>query len=330
MLRLGTRKSELALAQSGQVARALEAAHPGLRVELVPIVTRGDLHRGPLAPVGGKGLFTEELESGLLSGELDLAVHSLKDLPVDLTPGLEVAAYPERVDPRDVLISVHGGDFADLPRAGVVLTGSLRRGSQVCSLAPHLEVQGLRGNVGTRIRRWQESGAAGVILAAAGLARLGLDQAGVAEGGDLPLHPLDPETFIPAPGQGTLAIETRQGSRASELCRALHHEPTALCSRAERYLVAAFGADCTLPLAAWARWNPDSGRLSLIGLVATPDGRQVARGEAFGDDPDTVGEACARALRSSGADEILARLPKARKEPAASAAGTAAGESSHS
>jgi hydroxymethylbilane synthase len=295
-LRLGTRKSALALAQSGQVARALEAAVPGLRVVLVPRTTRGDVVRGDLAAVGGKGLFTEELERGLLDGTLDLAVHSLKDLPVTLADGLTVAAYPERGDPRDVLVSEEAADLAGLEPGAVLLTGSLRRRAQILLVRPDLVVEPLRGNVDTRLRKWRESKAAGVLLAAAGLARLGLD--------DLPAHLLSPEFFLPAPGQGTLALETRAGTAAEALCARLNHPPTAAAALAERRVVAAFGGDCTLPLAAWAR--EEDGGLRLSALLATPDGRLSACGDVFGMDPVAVAVACVAALREDGADDVLA------------------------
>ncbi len=324
-LRLGTRGSALALAQSGQVARALEAAHPGLRVELVPIVTRGDRLAGDLAAFGGKGLFTAELERGLLEGSLDLAVHSLKDLPVTLPAGLIIAAFPRRADPRDVLVSDLAADLDGLPAGSVVLTGSLRRRAQILLRRPDLRVEGLRGNVDTRLRRWRESGAGGVVLAGAGLTRLGL-----LTGPGLPAHPLAPEVMLPAPGQGTLALEVRTGGRAEELCAALDDAETGATARAERHVVAAFGGDCTLPLAAWARWvleppavhgeaqagESEAGEkgagarqtLHLTALLATPDGRHVARGEAAGEDPEAVAVACVAALREDGADRVLARV----------------------
>ncbi|HSL84337.1 MAG TPA: hydroxymethylbilane synthase, partial [Thermoanaerobaculia bacterium] len=235
-LRLGTRKSALAVAQSTAVARALEALHPGLRVELVTFETKGDKTAGMLAPLGGKGLFTEELEAGLLDGSLDLAVHSLKDLPVTLPEELVVAAYPERGDPRDVLVSDLAEELEDLPEGSVVLTGALRRQAQVLAARPDLRVEGVRGNVQTRLRKWRELAAGGVILAAAGLERLGMLDAG-----DLPAHPLDPEGFVPAPGQGTLAVEVRSGGDAEELCLPLDHGPTRRTADAERRVVAAFG-----------------------------------------------------------------------------------------
>lgn len=297
-LRLGTRQSPLALAQSGMIARQLEACHPGLTVDLVRIVTTGDRVPGSLAELGGKGLFTRELEEGLAAGTLDLAVHSLKDLPVELPPGLTVAAYPERADPRDVLVSELAPDLDGLPSGAVVLTGSLRRGAQILLRRPDLVVQPLRGNVDTRLRKWRESGAAGVILAGAGLDRLGVT--------GIPAHPIPPEVMLPAPGQGILALETSAGSPAEEICRALDHLPSRRAAVAERQVVAAFGGDCTLPLAAWAREEASGLRLSA--LLVTPDGTVAARGEGCANDPAAAAAECIAALRADGADEVLRQL----------------------
>lgn len=298
-LRLGTRRSPLALAQSVMMARALEARWPGLSVELVPIITTGDVVPGDLAKVGGKGLFTQELETGLLDGSLDLAVHSMKDLPVRLPEGLVVAAHPERADPRDVLVSEAADSLDGLPEGAVVLTGALRRKAQILMRRPDLRVEPLRGNVDTRLRKWRESGAGGVILAGAGLQRLGL--------ADLAAYPIPPDVLIPAPSQGTLALEVRAGRAAEAFCRALDHAATARAADAERRVVAAFGADCTLPLAAWAREQED-GQLRLTALLATPDGLHFARGEAVGTDPAAVAAACVAVLRQQGADEVLERI----------------------
>lgn len=297
-LRLGTRRSPLALAQSGMIARALEARWPGLTVELVPIVTSGDVIPGDLAKVGGKGLFTQELEAGLLDGSMDFAVHSMKDLPVRLPEGLVIAACPERADPRDVLVSEAADSLAGLPEGAVVLTGALRRRAQLLLHRPDLRVEPLRGNVDTRLRKWRESGAAGVILAGAGLDRLGLKE--------VPAWPIPPDVLIPAPCQGTLALEVRAGSEAEAICRALDHAATARAADLERRVVAAFGGDCTLPLAAWAREEGDGFRLTA--LLATPDGRHAARGEAAGTDLEEVAAACVDALRREGADGVLGRI----------------------
>ena len=300
-LRLGTRRSALAMAQSGMVARSLEAEHPGLDVELVPIVTTGDVVTGDLALFGGKGLFTRELESGLLDGSLDLAVHSLKDLPVTLPDGLAVAAHPLRNDCRDVLVSEDAEDLDGLPEGAIVLTGALRRRAQILMRRPDLRVEPIRGNVDTRLRKWRELGVpGGVILAGAGLNRLALE--------NLPIHPLAPEIMVPAPGQGTLALETRTGGMAATLCSALNDADTARAAEAERRVVAAFGGDCTLPLAAWARPEGEDGRLRLTGLLASPDGRQAARGEAVAATPREAADACVAAMRADGADEVLERI----------------------
>lgn len=306
LLRLGTRRSALALAQSGMVARALEARHPGLSVELVPMVTTGDVFLGDLYEVGGKGAFTLELERALHDGAIDFAVHSLKDLPVTLPPGLAVAAFPERADPRDVLVSEEAEDLDGLPAGAVVLTGSLRRRAQILRRRPDLQVESIRGNVDTRLRKWREQKAGGVVLAAAGLARLGLHE--------LPAHPLDPSIVIPAPGQGTLALEVSAGAPAEEVCRALDHAPSARAAEAERLVVAAFGGDCTLPLAAWARAQDGAGgeRLRLSALLATPDGLHAATAEVTGGSPAEAAEACVAALRADGADEVMARLERPR------------------
>jgi len=288
------------MAQSGMVARALEAEHAGLAVELVPIVTTGDVVKGDLAQHGGKGLFTRELESGLLDGSLDLAVHSLKDLPVSLPEGLTVGAYPERADPRDVLVSEDAADLDGLPEGAVVLTGSLRRRAQILLRRPDLRVEPVRGNVDTRLRKWREMRAGGVILAGAGLLRLGLT--------GYPVHPIPTDVLIPAPGQGTLALEVRTAGTAAGLCKVLDHPPSARAAAAERRVVAAFGGDCTLPLAAWARPDGADGRLRLTALLATPDGRHAARGEAVGETPEEVAEACVAALREDGAEAVMARI----------------------
>lgn len=299
-LRLGTRESPLAMAQSRQVASALADRHPDVDVELVSMSTRGDREMGDLGKIGGKGLFTEELEQGLLDGSLDLAVHSLKDLPVKLPEGLGVVAFPERADPRDALISDVAGDLSELPAGAVLLTGSDRRRAQLLHQRHDLRIEPVRGNVGTRLRKWRESGHAGAILATAGLERLNLD--------DVPYHPLDPEVVIPAPGQGILAIEVKLGGRAEPLCRALNHEPSARAAEAERRIVTAFGGDCTLPLAAWAR--PAGDGLRLTALLADRDGTRVCRGEGFGRDPGAAAEACLAEMRREGSEDLLALLKR--------------------
>ncbi len=303
LLRLGTRASPLALAQSGQVAASLEAAHPGLTVELVAMSTRGDRTSGALAPLGGKGLFTAELEEGLLAGTLDLAVHSLKDVPAARPPGLTIAAFPERADPRDALVS-EAASLAALPHDALVLTGSLRRRAQLLAARPDLDVQGVRGNVATRLARARERGAA-TLLAMAGLERLGMT--------DLSLHPLDPRDFVPAPGQGILAIETLADTRAAAMVTALDHAPTREAALAERAVVAAVGGDCALPLAAWCRREELD--LRLTALIAQPDGRRVVRVEVLGKEPEVLGRRAAASLLEEGAGEILRALGRTPDRP---------------
>jgi hydroxymethylbilane synthase len=304
-IRLGTRRSPLALAQSGMVARSLEAAHPGLDVELVPIVTTGDVVTGDLSRFGGKGLFTKELEGGLLDGSLDLAVHSLKDLPVTFPDELIIAAHPQRADARDVLVSEDAEDLDGLPEGAIVLTGALRRRAQILMRRPDLRVEPIRGNVDTRLRKWRDTRAGGVILAGAGLHRLALLH--------FPVYPVPPEVMLPAPGQGTLALQVRAGGMAAPLCRVLDDPDTARSAEAERRVVAAFGGDCSLPLGAWARADglsdgKNNGHLRLTALLATPDGRHSARGEAVGATPQEAADACVAAMRENGADEVLERI----------------------
>jgi hydroxymethylbilane synthase len=210
-----------------------------------------------------------------------------------------VCAHPERADPRDVLVSEVAEDLDGLPEGAVVLTGALRRRAQILLRRPDLRVEPVRGNVDTRLRKWRQSGSgAAVILAGAGLHRLGLC--------DLPAHPIAADVLLPAPGQGTLAVEVLASGPASALCGVLDHTPTARAAAAERRVVAAFGGDCTLPLAAWAR--PEGDGLRLTALLATPDGRHVARGEAAGEQPEEVADACVAAMRADGAEEVLARI----------------------
>lgn len=297
-LRLGSRRSDLAIAQSRIVAEALRALPSRPQVEIVPIVTRGDRERGPLAEIGGKGLFTQELEAGLREGGLDLAVHSLKDLPAVVAEDLTLAAFPQRGPCWDVLVSEVASNVAGLPDGATVLTGSLRRGGLLVAQRPDLKVVGLRGNVATRLKRWHESGAAGVVLAGAGLERLGYT--------DVPAHRLDPESFLPAPGQGTLVVQTLRGSEAEALCRQIDHPETATASTAERHIVRAFGADCRLPLAAWARRDEDA--WSVSAWLGTADGTRSLRADARHADATEAAEDCLRRLREQGAEELLPDL----------------------
>jgi hydroxymethylbilane synthase len=293
-VRLATRASDLALAQARAVARAIEA-RLSVATEILPIKTTGDRLAGSLAEAGGKGLFVKEIEEALLSGRADVAVHSAKDLPAALPSELELVAFPERADARDALVSRRRGQgLAALPRGGRVGTGSLRRAAQLLARRPDLAVVPLRGNVPTRLAKLEAEELDAVVLACAGLDRLGLG-ARIAER-------IPPEWLLPAVGQGALALEARRGDPIGRVVAELDHAPTATCVIAERAFLARIGGDCNAPLAAYARWR---GRVEVVlelnGLLSYPTGRRVLRASARG-----AGRA-ARALGSGAAEEILGR-----------------------
>jgi hydroxymethylbilane synthase len=300
LLRMGTRGSALAVAQSNQVRAALEARHPGLTVEPVLIRTTGDrLQRGSLAPAGGKGLFVKEIEEALAAGTVDFGVHSMKDLPVRLAPGLIVAAIPARADARDVLVEGTGGGLVGLAAGGRVGTASLRRRALVLAIRPDVEIVVLRGNVDTRLRRWRAGELDAILLAAAGLARLGIDEPAA--------RPLSTDEFLPAVGQGALALECRgDDARTCALLGAIADEATAVAVTAERAFLAGLGGDCNTPLAAHA--TVADGRVALRGLVADRNGRRLlddADGAAVAD-AEALGRALAERLLARGARELLA------------------------
>lgn len=303
-LRIATRGSPLAVAQSGLVARAVERA---LRVEteLVRIRTTGDrLQQGPLAPVGGKGLFVKELEEALLDGRAELAVHSAKDLPARLAPGLTLAAFPERGDPRDALV---GATFESLRPGARVGTGSLRRGAQLLATRPDLAIEPLRGNVDTRLRKLEELALGAVVLACSGLDRLGL--------GERIDERLAPERLLPAVAQGTLALEVREGSALASDLLALDHGPTRAATRAERAFLERLAGDCNVPLAAYARVEGD--RLALDALLASPDGRSLVRATETASvaDAEGAGRRAAEAILAAGGEAILAALGSEVERP---------------
>lgn len=303
-VRIATRGSALALAQAGHVARAVAEAL-GCATELVPIVTSGDrLAHEPLAKIGGKGLFVKEIEEALLDGRADLAVHSAKDLPATLPPGLVLAAFPPRADPRDALIGAErtpGMRLTALPHGARVGTGSARRGSQLLALRPDLVQVPLRGNVDTRLRRLEERGLDAIVLACAGLERLGR--------ADVIHERIDSSVLLPAVGQGTLALETRAGDPLAEALRALDDATTRACLIAERAFLRALEGDCNVPLAAYA--EPRAGaRLRLRALVASPDGRALVRGEteAALAEAESAGARVGRDVLARGGAAILAQL----------------------
>lgn len=302
VVRIGTRGSPLALAQARWVKAALEASWPGVQPELVTIVTSGDRLPGSLARSGGKGLFIKEIEEALLAERVDCAVHSMKDLPTIIASGLVVSAVPERADARDVLVGPSGcRGIADLPPGARVGTASLRRRAQLLAARPDLSIVELRGNVDTRLRRQAEGAYDGVVLAAAGLLRLGL---GVAAG-----TCLDPAQFVPAVGQGALALEAREGDgEMRRLLAALNDGAAERAVVAERAFLRVLGGDCATPIAAHGQITGDV--LRLTGLVATTDGTTVLRGAVSGpsDGGEQLGSALAAELKAQGAEAVLARL----------------------
>jgi hydroxymethylbilane synthase len=296
--RIATRKSPLALWQAEHVAARLRAAHPGLAVELLPLSTRGDevLDRS-LSAIGGKGLFLKELEVALADGRADLAVHSLKDVPAHLDPHFELAAILERADCADAFV---GNDFAsldDLPRGARVGTSSLRRSAQLRALRPDLDIADLRGNVGTRLAKLDRGEYAAIILAVAGLQRMGFDARIRAR--------LAPPDWLPAPGQAAIAVETRAGdARVVESLKLLDAAATRREVDAERALNAELGGDCTMPLGAWCETRAD-GTLHLHGLLGDARDGRVLRADAEGDEPVALGREVAQRLREQGADALL-------------------------
>ncbi|MBA2847895.1 hydroxymethylbilane synthase [Thermosulfuriphilus ammonigenes] len=301
---IGTRGSKLALTQTEWVREALKTRYPGLSVELEIIKTKGDkILDVPLAKVGGKGLFVKEIEEALLCRRVDLAVHSLKDVPTELPEGLEIAIVPRREDPRDVLISRSGQGLKDLPPGGRLGTSSLRRQAQIRALRPDLVIEPLRGNVDTRLRKLDEGRYEAIVLAAAGLRRLGQIHRAT--------EFISPETIIPAIGQGALGIEVRADDKAiKELLSFLHHPETAVCTQAERAFLARLEGGCQVPLAAHATLK--DGEIHLAALVADPEGRRVIRRHRSGPASEAakIGVAVAEEILEAGGRQILEEVYK--------------------
>lgn len=297
---IATRRSRLALWQAEHIQKELQRLHPGLTVELLPMSTKGDeiLDRS-LESVGGKGLFVKELESAMADGRADLAVHSIKDVPADLPQGFVLAAISAREDPRDALVSNRYATLAEMPRGAVLGTSSLRRAAQVRERHPGLEVKLLRGNVETRVAKLDRGEYDAIVLAVAGLVRLGLAARIRSR--------LSLEESLPAPGQGALGIECLAAREdIQQMLAPLADAATAQCVRAERAVSRALGGSCTLPLGAHAVMH--DGKLDLTALVASEDGRRVLRARAAGSDPEEVGARAARSLRDQGADAVLGAL----------------------
>ncbi|HEY3699180.1 MAG TPA: hydroxymethylbilane synthase [Spongiibacteraceae bacterium] len=307
LIRIATRKSPLALWQAEFVRAQLQRHHPGLRVELVTLTTRGDkILDTPLAKIGGKGLFVKELETALLEGAADIAVHSMKDVPMEFPAGLELATICAREDPRDAFVSARYDTLAALPHGARIGTSSLRRQCQLRALRPDLRIMTLRGNVNTRLAKLDADEFDAIILATAGLVRL--DFAARIR------QRIDTEISLPAAGQGAVGIEIRSGdTRVQPLLQPLHDQPTALCVGAERALNKRLQGGCQVPIAAFAQLRDDQSHgdeLHLRGLVGAPDGSTILRAQLNGSsiDPEALGIAVAEQLLQQGAGAVLEQV----------------------
>lgn len=299
MIRLGTRGSPLALCQAGLVTEELRRRWPDLDVTIVPIKTSGDKFLDvALSQVGGKGLFVKEIEEALLDNRIDLAVHSLKDLPAELAPGLCEGAVMRREDPLDALVARNGVRFTDLPHGARIGTSSLRRQVQLLHCRPDLQIESLRGNVQTRLNKLETLGLEAVVLAAAGLIRLGLQ--------DRITERLQPDLCLPAIGQGALVIEIREDDQqTAERVETLNHRETRQATTAERAFLRRLGGSCVTPIAAFGQLEGET--LVLTGMVAGLDGKRLLRQVVAGDAgaPEQVGQTLADQLLSAGAGEII-------------------------
>ncbi len=302
ILRIATRKSQLALWQAEYVSKMLKHHHPELEIELIKMTTQGDkILDTPLAKVGGKGLFVKELELGMLEGEADIAVHSMKDVPVDLPNGLHLPIICPREDPRDAFVSNDHETFYNLPEGARVGTSSLRRQCQLKAARPDLEILDLRGNVNTRLAKLDAGDYDAIILAAAGLMRLGMEER-ITER-------LSPEISLPAIGQGAVGIECRSDdARINNLIQPLNDRETAFRVAAERAMNAGLNGGCQVPIAGFAELSHDA--LLLRGLVGEPDGSNIIRAEIAGpvENAQEMGQVLAEDLLARGAGKILESL----------------------
>lgn len=296
---VGTRGSSLALAQTNQIVESLRKLAANIRYEVVPIKTRGDkMHDVGTTAVEGKSLFTKEIEESLIEGKVDLAVHSMKDLTTDLPLGLVIAAVPERTNPRDVLVSRNKRKFEHLPGRARVGTSSARRKAQLLAARGDLEILDMHGNVDTRLRKLEGGEYDAIVLAAAGLVRLGLEKHAT--------EFLSTDMMLPAVGQGALAVQSRENDiEIRNLLSRIDHEPSRRAVEAERAFARKLGANCRTPIAAYARFQ--NGQLVIDGMVASPSGKLLVRSRIISDNPDAakVGEELAESLLKKGAEIVL-------------------------
>ena len=300
IIRIATRQSPLALWQAEHVAALLEQTFPNVKTELVKMVTRGDkILDAPLAKIGGKGLFVKELEQGMLEGNADIAVHSMKDVPIEFPDGLHLAAILEREDPTDAFVSNHFQTLDDLPENARIGTSSLRRQCQIKARFPKAEILSLRGNVNTRLAKLDAGDYDAIILASAGLKRLGME--------NRIRQSLPTEISLPACGQGAIGIECRVDDvEINEMLKALHHEETAICVTAERAMNAKLNGGCQVPIAGFAQL--ENGEIFMRALVGNPAGDLIYRAEKRGNSAVEIGESIADDLLTQGAAEILKAL----------------------
>jgi hydroxymethylbilane synthase len=302
IIRIATRKSPLALWQAEHVAARLSQAFPEIKTELVTMVTKGDkILDAPLAKVGGKGLFVKELEQGMLDGIADIAVHSMKDVPVEFPEGLHLAVILEREDPTDAFVSNRYQSLDDLPATAKIGTSSLRRQCQIKEKFPNAEILSLRGNVNTRLAKLDAGEFDAIILASAGLKRLGM--------ADRITQSLPTSVSLPAMGQGAIGIECRvDDAEVNQMLQVLHHEATNICVRAERAMNARLNGGCQVPIGGFAQIDGET--VFMRGLVGSPDGALIYRAEKTGSiaQAEEMGVAIAEDLLSQGADKILQAL----------------------
>ncbi|SER91737.1 hydroxymethylbilane synthase [Salipaludibacillus aurantiacus] len=296
---IGSRRSNLAMTQTRWVIEQLEKFNLPYEFEIKEIVTKGDkILDVTLSKVGGKGLFVKEIEQAMYDGEIDMAVHSMKDLPSEMAEGMVIGAVPERVDPRDAFISNSGQTLMELPAGSIVGTSSLRRSAQVLAKRPDLKIQWIRGNIDTRLRKCREEEFDAIILAAAGLQRVGWTE-------DIVTEFLDPEISLPAVGQGALGIECREEDKdLLQLLDRINHPDTAKTVSAERAFLHTVEGGCQVPIAGYATLNEDR-QVTLTALVASPDGKKVFKETITGNDPVAIGKQAAEKMLNEGAKEVL-------------------------
>lgn len=301
-IRIGTRQSDLAMTQTEWVITKLRHAYPELKVETKSIITKGDrILNVTLSKVGGKGLFVKEIEQALLEQEIDVAIHSMKDLPGEMADGLTLAAISKREDPRDCLISRDGKTLSELPAGAVVGTSSLRRQAQILAYRSDLNVEPVRGNIGTRLRKMREGQFDAILLAAAGLHRVGWQ--------NLITEYLPVDLLLPAVGQGALGIQCRAGDdEVISVLKTLNDPATAFPVTAERAFLNRLEGDCQVPVGAFGTVNNDGNEVTLTGLVADPHAVHVYRRSASGSDPVQLGQQLADEIEGMGADKVLASL----------------------